>query len=161
MRLDLPPLRERPGDVPLLAAAALERYAREHGRPAARFSPAALAALTRAPWPGNVRELENAVERAVLLAPGSEIRAEDLGREVLDAGQPPGSQARLPEAPLGPLKEGLEGPERALITRALAATGGSRTRAAALLGINRTTLFNKMRKYDLLGTPIESGPARP
>jgi DNA-binding NtrC family response regulator len=106
-----------------------------------------------------VRELENALERAVLLAPGSEIRPEDLGPEVLDAGQPPASQGRLPEPPLGPLKEGLEGPERALIERALAATGGNRTRAAAVLGINRTTLFNKMRKYDLLGTPIESGRA--
>jgi DNA-binding NtrC family response regulator len=161
VRLDLPPLRERPGDIPLLAAACLERYAREHGRPVERFSPAALSALTRAPWPGNVRELENAVERAVLLAPGSEIRAEDLGRELLPAGQPPGPQGTLPQPPLGPLKEGLEGPERALIARALDASGGSRTRAAALLGINRTTLFNKMRKYDLLGTPIRPGPVRP
>jgi len=157
VQLALPPLRERPGDVPLLAGAFLERFAREHGRPIEGFSPEALAALTRAPWPGNVRQLENAVERAVLLAGGGRVLPEDLALEGLDGGQRRAPEGTLPELPLGPLKEVLEGPERRLIERALAANGGNRKQTAALLGINRTTLFNKMRKYDLLQTPCEPG----
>jgi DNA-binding NtrC family response regulator len=115
--------------------------------------------MARNHWPGNVRELENAVERAVLLSQGPEVGAAELGPEVTGAGQARSREGTLPAAPLGPLREGLEGPERALIERALAATGGNRKRAAALLGINRTTLFNKMRKYELFERPGDRGPA--
>ena len=193
--LALPPLRERPGDVPLLAARFLERFVREHGRGARRFAPEALGALTAAPWPGNVRQLENAVERAVLLAPGPVIERADLGPDfgpdfgpgeqpaapqgrladrsppgsILGSplGSPPGTPDAVPpdsqdhpgDPPLGPLREALEGPERRLIARALAANGGNRKQTAAMLGINRTTLFNKMRKYGLLDSP--GAPAAP
>jgi len=161
--IDVPPLRERPRDVPLLAARFVKAFAERHRRPVRSLSPAALAALAGAAWPGNVRELENTLERAVLLARGDVVGPEDLGL----AGPEPGSQgdptapgpAPWDALPLGPLKQALEVPERALILRALRHHAGSRTETAATLGINRTTLFNKMRKYDLLSFPV--GDAAP
>jgi DNA-binding NtrC family response regulator len=167
--VELPPLRARPGDVALLAAHFLRRYADEYGRPIERLHPAALSALAGAPWPGNVRQLENVLERAVLLAEGTELRTEDLGPEVLGPGGPPAPEthsgtllqglenlARLP-----PLKEALEGPERQILVRALELSGGNRKAAAEMLGINRTTLFNKMRKYGLMDLDFEAAPRRP
>ena len=102
-----------------------------------------------------MRELENSIERAVLLSEGEEIRLTDLA---LEDGPPPEGQAALPEVlPLGgpilSLKKALEGPEKRIIERALAANAGNRKATANMLGVNRTTLFNKMRKYDLLDTP--------
>ena len=158
VNLALPPLRQRPGDIPLLARSFLARLAADHGRDVQRFSPEALAALTRHSWPGNVRQLENAVERAVLLARGPVVLVEDLGLDGAAAGHFGSDDANLgagPELPLGPLKESLEGPERRLIERALEANGGNRKQTAAMLGINRTTLFNKMRKYGLLDSSSE------
>ena len=154
--LELPPLRERPGDVPMLAEAFVLRFAREHARPARGIEPGALSALCAAPWPGNVRQLQHAVERAVLLADGELLRRADFASEL----GLPESPASVPE--LGPgegaLKRALEEPERELVRRALEACGGRRARAAALLGINRATLFNKMRKHGLLDFPC--GPER-
>jgi len=164
VRLDLPPLRERTGDVPLLAATFLERYRAEYGRDVRGFSPAALRLLVGAPWPGNVRQLEHCVERAVLLAHGEEIEPGDLAPEVRELGSadaagplPAGARRAAPldaeawdPASSPTLREALEGPERRIIERALALNGGNRKRTAAMLGVNRTTLFNKMRKYGLL-----------
>lgn len=157
--IQLPPLRERPLDIPLLAERFVERFAREHGRDGLCLSPAALGRLLAHPWPGNVRELEHALERAVLLAPGTRIEPEDLPTNV--AGADPG-RARAEGAqdlPLGPLKLALEIPERALIERALSACGGCRNETARLLDINRTTLFNKMRKFGLLSFPRTGVPS--
>ena len=105
-----------------------------------------------------MRQLQHSVERAVLLAPGPLIERPDLGPELAppDAERP--SHSGEPELPLGPLKRALEGPESRLVERALEASGGSRQRAAAILGINRTTLFNKMKKYKLLSFPTRLDP---
>lgn len=150
--LDVPPLRERPQDVALLAESFLGRYAKEHGRPAKSLGPEALARLLGHPWPGNVRQLQHVVERAVLLCRGPVLRTEDLGPDF--AAAPSSEREPDPDqAPILPLKQALEAPEKRIILRALNACDGHRQRAAALLGVNRTTLFNKMRKYDLLGPP--------
>jgi DNA-binding NtrC family response regulator len=157
--LELPPLRERPGDVPLLAEQFLRRYAAEHERAIAGIAPDALVALCAAPWPGNVRQLEHAIERAVLLCRGERLQLEDLGVELGDARAPSAALPAPYEGAARPLTAALAEPERALVRRALEATGGRRGRAAELLGINRTTLFNKMRKHGLLDFPPARGSA--
>ena len=146
----LPALRERAGDVPGLARAFAERFAAEHRRTASEFTPEALAALCAYRWPGNVRELEHVVERAVLLARGAQISALDLGEEL--ALLAPATAREAADA-AADLKSALAAPERRLIEEALAASGGRRQEAARRLGINRTTLFNKMRRYGLSGWP--------
>jgi two-component system response regulator AtoC len=158
--LELPPLRERSGDVPLLAEAFLQRFAQLHGRPVPELSREALARLCAAPWPGNVRQLENVIERAVLLGSGV-IEPADLGLELASA---PAAQAVSgaggdAEAGVLPLKRALEEPEKRIIQRALALNDGNRQRTARMLGVNRTTLFNKMRKYRLLDAQ-RAGAAR-
>jgi DNA-binding NtrC family response regulator len=153
VRLELPPLAARPSDVALLAQRFAERLAREHGRPARPFSPAALAALLAHAWPGNVRELEHRVERAVLLARGPELEAADLElAPALPAGPP--APARF--EPGTTLRELLKREERVLVEAALAHCGGSRTQAARLLGIDRTTLHIKLREHGLVAFPRQS-----
>jgi len=146
--IELPPLRERAGDIPMLAEAFVERYAAEHQRAARSLHPDAMAALCAHDWPGNVRELEHVLERAVLLAHGDSIGVVDLGADL--ARHAPVASP-VPIAPS--LKAALEAPERRLIEDALAACGGRRQEAARRLGINRTTLFNKMRRFGLTGFP--------
>jgi DNA-binding NtrC family response regulator len=148
--LELPPLRERPADVPVLAESFLERHANEHGRRIKGFTREALERLLAYRWPGNVRELENAIERAVVLCRKRTIGVEDLPPNLL----------REPAADLGrggseddevlPLKVALEEPERRIIERALARNEGNRQKTAQMLDVNRATLFNKMKKYGLL-----------
>ena len=148
--IEMPPLRARPSDIAPLAEHFLRRFAADHGRPALRFSPAALDALSAAPWPGNVRQLENVVERAVVLGGHDVVDVGDLpplGRGA--AGAPAAAVAPLPEGPPRPLKEALALPERRIIEQALAHCGGNRERAAKLLGINRSTLFHKLRKLGI------------
>ena len=154
--LRIPPLRERPADVGLLAEAFLERFREEYQRPVESLHPETLARLLASPWPGNVRQLEHCLERAVLLCQGAVLMPEDLYAEPGAAAPDPdeaASGATGEGAPILPLKKALEEPEKRIIERALAFCDGNRTRTAALLGVNRTTLFNKMRKYDLLGIP--------
>jgi len=157
--LRLPALRERPSDVPLLAQGFLARYRAEHHRPTLEFSEQALARLCASHWPGNVRQLENTIERAVLLARGPRIEPADLGVELV-AEQQPEQEASSAAAPLyspqHSLREALEEPERRILVEALELNGWSRQRTAAMLGINRTTLFNKMRKHGLLERAGES-----
>ena len=174
--LEVPPLRERPGDVPLLAEYFLNKYRREYERDVTGFAPAALAAITAHDWPGNVRELEHCLERSVLLAAGDRIEARDLPPELAGLSASTGSPRITADRPpldampgIRPLKDALEMSERDLILHALRATHGSRKETADRLGVNRTTLFNKMKKYNLMdlefdGTPAaddESGPASP
>ena len=154
--IDVPPLRKRVSDIPLLANRCLARFARRHGRDVRGIEPETMARLCAHPWPGNVRELENTLERGVLLARGPELTAHDLfpgesGDAASDAAadDPP----RLEDLPVGPLKRTLEVPERWLVLRALRHHGGNRQATARALGINRTTLFNKMRRYNLLSFP--------
>jgi two-component system response regulator AtoC len=158
--IHLPPLRERPRDLPLLVEAFLERASQEYGRPVRPLSSEALLALCRARWPGNVRELEHTLERAVLLARGDEIGLADLGPDFAHAAPPPLPAGALPTA--SNLKDALAEPERELIRLALAEHDGCRKATAAALGVNRTTLFNKMRKHGLLGIPARrTAPSMP
>jgi DNA-binding NtrC family response regulator len=137
--IQLPPLRERPEDVPLLAMHFLERCAR--GTPVRGFEPEALEALIAHPWEGNVRELENAIEAAVALARKPRLSVAELGL------------ARRGATPTVPAPEGialsLAAYERACLEQALARTGGDVGRAAELLGIGRSTLYRKLHEVGL------------
>ena len=151
--VEMPPLRQRRSDISSLASHFLRRYAAETGKRIRGFSTLAMEALVCAPWPGNVRQLENVVERAVVLTENETIQESDLPPTLTrtatiddDAGE----SLIAPDAYLRPLKDALEGPEKILIERALAHHQGNRKRTAESLGINRSTLFNKMRKFDLL-----------
>jgi len=165
VRIDLPPLRERTCDIPLLAKHFLEKHARELGKQLVGFSDEALAALERYSFPGNVRELENIVERAAVLSTRPTIGVEDLPPQVLDEG---GSvlarrvkagadgfdgveSVDAPDTPWTPtpLAEALEEPERRIIRKALDANEWNRQKTAEDLGINRTTLYKKMRALGL------------
>ena len=146
--VEMPPLRARSSDVAALAEHFLRRFAQDHGRPALRFTPAALAVLSEAPWPGNVRQLENVVERAVVLGAGDVLDVADLpplGRTTAAAAK----ALDIDAGPLLPLKEALLAPERRIIERALAHCGGNREQAAKVLGINRSTLFHKLKKLGI------------
>jgi DNA-binding NtrC family response regulator len=138
IHLQVPPLRERPEDIPLLAEHFLRRYATETGKKVDSIHPEALAAMQRYAWPGNVRELENAIERGVVVGKAREIRLGDL---------PPISAAP------GMEEDGnrsLAKMERRHIAQVLAAESGNISNAAKVLRINRTTLYNKIKKYGLL-----------
>jgi two-component system response regulator AtoC len=145
--LRLPPLRERPGDIPELAAHFLARYARLRPELSGLcFSEAALQALLAHRWPGNVRELEHAVERAVVLAEGAQIGEEDLPGAVRAApavGVPPVAGESLS------LKRALRAVEEQMIRAALERTGGNRTRAAELLELSYRALLYKIKEYGL------------
>jgi DNA-binding NtrC family response regulator len=138
IELVVPPLRERREDILPLARALLEETARRMKRPALRLSPQAADRLVRYAWPGNVRELENALERAMALAPGRRIELDDLPEEVRSALPVP--------SPAGGIRP-LEEVERSYILAALAQNGGNQTQTAAQLGIGVSTLYRKLRRY--------------
>jgi DNA-binding NtrC family response regulator len=146
--LRVPPLRERPGDVPVLARAFLARAAERFGLAPPRVDDALLHRLAGRPWPGNVRELEHAVESLVALSPEGELDLSLLPGEPV----PPGA-ARAVAAPAtggaAPLRARVEAYERDLVAEALRAAGGNRSEAARALGISRVTLHDKLRKYGL------------
>jgi len=144
----LPPLRERTDDIPLLAAHFLEKYRTELGQGGLEFEPEVLSALGSYSWPGNVRELENVVERAVVLASGPKIRTVDLPAEVRGAGL---GQLDLDHfvASGTPLPETLEQLEQYLIRQALAKADNIQARAAEILGISKSNLQHKLKKYNL------------
>ncbi|HED65161.1 MAG TPA: sigma-54-dependent Fis family transcriptional regulator [Planctomycetes bacterium] len=165
---ELPPLRDRPGDIPLLADRFRIRLAAEHGRRIEGISPEAMRRLVAMDWPGNIRQLEHVLERAILLADGPVLtpaHLEDPGALESTGDAPPAAASagvpRLEDLPLGPLREILSVPERWLIERALREHAGCRQNTARTLGISRSTLFNKMRKYDLLSFPIGGISADP
>jgi DNA-binding NtrC family response regulator len=149
--LHLPPLRERLGDIPLLAAHFLRRFAEENQKSVHTIDDTAMTVLQSYAWPGNIRELENVVERGVILCRGEAITPADLPPEMTRALAAPEPGRTLP------LKKALEIPEREIIERTLRSHGWNRQETAAALMINRTTLFNKMRKYGLLGTRTPEG----
>ncbi|MBM4107830.1 MAG: sigma-54-dependent Fis family transcriptional regulator [Phycisphaerae bacterium] len=148
--IELPPLRERPADIPMLAARFLGRYAAELKKQIVGFSPEALEALTRYTYPGNVRELQNAVERAAVLCRGQVIQACDLPPQLLGGAPAPGpADAEGGEWSPMTLDEALREPEKRILLRALRANAWSRQRTADQLGINRTTLYKKMKAHGL------------
>jgi DNA-binding NtrC family response regulator len=146
--LRVPPLRERPEDIAALAEAFRERYARELKREGVRFHPRTLELLERCAWPGNVRQLKNAIERMVVLAPSDLLTPELLPPEVLDASDG-GEASDLP------YKEALLQFRRRLVWSALTKTGGNQTRAAEMLGLQRTYLNRLIRE---LGSPDSDSP---
>jgi two-component system, NtrC family, response regulator AtoC len=138
VEITVPPLRERLGDLPLLARHFVQKIARELHRAPAALPDETLTVLLAYHWPGNVRELENCLARAVVLASGQVIRPEHLG---LGGTTPPADLTdELPD---------LAAAERIHLERALATAGGNRTRAAELLGISRPRLYRMLHKYGL------------
>ena len=144
MLLHIPPLRERADDIPLYVRHFLDTRFTFEGRQR-EIAPEAMDALTRYSWPGNARELMNVIERVAWNAKGPEISLEDLPAVVLTNQAKPHST----DAPLS-LAETVEAAERDLITRVLTLTGGNKKRAASILGIHRTTLYEKLTRYGLL-----------
>ena len=142
--ISLPPLCDRVGDVPLLAKRFLQTYCTQHKRQKLGINEDALEYLERYSWPGNVRELENVIERAVLLSKNRLISSEDLPNSV----KQDNSRQQNAYKPMS-LKQALAGPEKNLIRQALEANHWSRQATAEALQINRTTLFKKMKQYDL------------
>jgi len=140
--LYLPPLRERPDDIALLVEACLERLAAERGQEPRRLSPAALEVLLAYPWPGNVRELENVLEHAALVSQDAEIPVEALPERVRSPRASPFISERPHASPT------LDAVERAYILWVLNAEGGNKTRAAEVLGIDPSTLYRKLSRYD-------------
>ncbi|THF65526.1 PEP-CTERM-box response regulator transcription factor [Pseudothauera nasutitermitis] len=136
--IDIPALREREGDASLIAHAFTRRFARENGRGAMQLTDDALDAIAAHGWPGNVRELENCLKRAVIMADGNRISAEDLGLE---------------SAELDPgffnLRQVRDEAERQAVVRVLARTNGNIARAAEVLGISRPSLYDLLNRFGL------------
>lgn len=154
--LHLPPLRERPEDVPLLAEHFVGKHAVRLGVAPRPIAPDALSLLVAYPWPGNVRELENAMERALILSAGPVVAARDLPPRINPscpiAASPPGTPGEgAASAPsLGEaVARARAALEERLIRDALHETGGNRTRAAERLGVSRKTLFNKIQELGI------------
>jgi DNA-binding NtrC family response regulator len=146
VELWLPPLRERTGDVPLLASRFVQEFARENGKDIRDFTPDAMEALLRHSWPGNVRELRTAMEHAVVLARGDRITLRDLPASVRQAGsEAPTGRGPMPARGAITVKEA----ERELIIRALKESDGNRTMAARKLGMSRRTMHRKLHTYQL------------
>ncbi len=179
IQADVPPLRERLDDVPQLAEHFLARFKHQAVRRITGFAPDAIAAMTSYAWPGNVRELRNAVERAVVLGDREQIIADDLPpslhaarprartspptpllgsrsmhtepSEVFIDVAPPPAPALPAKAPPPPAARSLRDLEKDGIVAALAATGGNKAQAAAILEIDRSTLYKKLKDYDIEG----------
>ena len=141
----LPPLRERTGDIPLLAQSFLKELSREIGKEVKDFTAEALEALIHYPWPGNVRELRSALERAVVLCRGDRITVRDLPATMRAGAAAGASPQRLLSQNNLTVKEA----EKQLIARALKEAGGNRTQAAAKIGMSRRTLHRKLHSYHL------------
>ena len=152
MPIRLPGLRERLGDIPLLAELFLQHFRKECRREIIGISQEAILALQRYDWPGNVRELENAIERAVVLCRRPRIELEDLPEHIQyfdPKPKPENSVAAVYATAAMPLSVAMELPERHIIESALKRNSWNRQSTAAELDINRTTLYKKMRKYRL------------
>ncbi|MGO9610667.1 MAG: sigma 54-interacting transcriptional regulator, partial [Verrucomicrobiia bacterium] len=142
VQIDLPPLRERTEDIPLLAMEFLRRFARQNGKDLRGFSDNAVSVLCGYGWPGNVRELENVVLQAVVLAKSSIIDAPDLPRRITEA-------KPLLAVPSAALSDQLGEPEKQILVNALRQHGGNIKRTAETLQISRTTLYAKLKKYEI------------
>jgi len=137
VEIQVPPLRGRRQDVPLLATYFLNRYAERYRKPVKTFDPSAMQAMLEYAWPGNVRELDHAVERAVLLSSGEAVRVSDLSLRV-----PRESTQRMEEL-------SLEEVESLLIRKAIDRYGGNISQAAEALGLSRSALYRRLQKYGI------------
>jgi two-component system nitrogen regulation response regulator NtrX len=146
--IHIPPLRERPGDIPELVRHFTALVTQRIGRPQVHITPEAMDALVRHPWPGNVRELANIVERLIILSPHATITREDVATTL-----PPSAETAGPLPGLsGPelvLTDELDRHERTLITRALSAAGGNIAEAARRLSTDRANLYRRMKRLGI------------
>jgi len=152
----VPPLRERPGDVPLLARHFMEVLSAEHGRRPRAIAPDVLAALSRLPWPGNVRELRNIMERLVIMTPDGTIEMRHLPASLLE-GLPAAALPEAAPADPGTLAEAREEFERRFILAKYHECGGNMSRTAEALGVERSNLYRKMKGYGILPARREPG----
>ena len=136
--MQIPTLRERGGDVLLLARMFLEHFNRQQGRAIRGFTKDALNAMEAYHWPGNVREMKNRVKRAVIMAEGKQIAAHDLELSTTEG-----------EAASYDLREARDNAERQAVQRAMGHVGGKIAQAAELLGVSRPTLYDLIKKYNL------------
>jgi DNA-binding NtrC family response regulator len=143
MEIDLPPLRERREDIALLAIHFLERHSRRLGKPVLGISPAVLGALLRYDWPGNVRELENLMQRMIILCHGERLEADVLPAHLAE----PRAADAHPIDYLPP--QSLEEMEAYVIRKTLRKTSGDRTLTAEILGIDKSTLWRKVKRYNI------------
>jgi len=142
--ISIPPLRERKEDLPSLTLYFLSLYGEKNKKELKEISPKALDLLIRYDWPGNIRELENCIERAVIVARGEMITPADLPPQIQAL-----SRGKEDQGILFPSGISLQDAEKALILKTLEDTGGNRSRAAEILGINRRTLQIKLKEYGL------------
>lgn len=140
VEIELPPLRERPSDIPLLMNEFLELFSESNDKKITGFSPRSIEVLNRYHWPGNVRELKNTIERAVVLCKGNMIHVIDLPKRIIE---PNGGKYEI-QIPIGTT---LEFSERELILKTLEHESNNKTRAAQVLGISLKTLHNKLNQY--------------
>jgi len=149
----VPPLRERPSDIPALVAHFASLFRIRTGRASTEWSADAIAQLQRHPWPGNVRELANIVERLVILYPGLRITPREVGQVLPDVEESSVRHAQLPDADQleTSLVEMLDEYERLLITRALAASNGNIAEAARRLKTDRPNLYRRMKRLGIAG----------
>jgi DNA-binding NtrC family response regulator len=154
LHLDVPPLRGRRADIPLLVEGFLSELAARERAPESRVSPSALAALVELPWPGNVRQLFNVLERAIAFAAGVEIGLEDLPDEVRTTGH----SAAFVRSAAG-REVTLADVERDYVLEILRRTGGNKTRAAELLGIPRRSLYRRLERYGSPSAEERDDPA--
>ncbi|HJU53843.1 MAG TPA: sigma-54 dependent transcriptional regulator [Pyrinomonadaceae bacterium] len=153
--IEMPPLRDRKDDLPLLAQHLVSQLAQKHNRPACSLSQPALQVLQSHSWPGNVRELRNAIERAVIICSGEEIERHHLAPYPVDQR----ARVRSEDTLTLPVGTPIEEVERQMILRTLQKTDNNKTRAAELLGISLKTLHNKLRLYRERGQLPATHPA--
>ncbi len=153
VEISLPPLRERPEDIPLLAQAFLREFARVNNKPVSNFTADALELLLRYRWPGNVRELRSVIEHAVVYSRAAKITARDLPHWVRDAGAAAAEPDSQPLKLSGLARDDLtlKDAEKELIIRALKDTKGNRTLAAKKLGMSRRSFHRRLHLYNLQG----------
>ncbi|NIR52966.1 sigma-54-dependent Fis family transcriptional regulator [candidate division KSB1 bacterium] len=140
VEIEMPPLRERTGDIPLLMNEFLEMFRERNDKKITGFSPRSAEILNRYHWPGNVRELKNTIERAGVLCKGQTIQVTDLPKRLID---PDGSKLEV-QIPIGTT---LQLSEREMILKTLEHVNNNKTRAAQVLGISLKTLHNKLNQY--------------
>jgi two-component system, NtrC family, response regulator len=150
VHMEMPPLRRRSEDIPLLVTHFMQKYAEANNKAGVRLEPEVMKILLRYPWPGNVRELENVIERAVILCSNNTITAEDLPANVAEAPETEFNIDSLVPSHI-PLPEALEKIEEMMIRRALNQSGYVQVRAAELLGITKSLLQYKLKKYQITG----------
>jgi two-component system response regulator HydG len=148
MPLNVPPLRDRQEDIPLLAQHFMKKFAEKNRKTVKGFVPLAMDMLINYEWPGNVRELENAIERAVILLTGEHITEQQLPLNIIEK-YPDLAAQQTTDVKVTDGSRSLEEIEREAILETLKASGGNKAEAARRLGITRKTLHNKLKNYEL------------